>query len=479
MGKYRQLVLNTGLFALNAIATKLITFILVPLYTHFMSAGEYGLTDMSLTVISLVTPLATLSIAEAAVRYIVGDKQNEAEYAAISFGITLISVIFVALMTPVLDLGAFGGLGSYKVWFILAYATSAFLNLCGEVARGRGEVRLIPVCAGVSSVVTLASAIVLIGGMGLGVKGYFISVSLGPALAICIYLSTGDLGKLVLSGGRRLFHLGGGEILSIVRPMLAYALPLIPNNLFWWLSSGINRLFITGILGIAASGMFAAASKIPNLLNTVYTVFQQAWQLSAFQESGRDDIGKFFSSVFCVLQAGMTVLCALLALFSPLFASVMLQGETFQAWPMISVLLLSNLFNVFASFYGTVYSTTMHTSFIMKTTMFGAISCIVLTPLFIPIFGVSGACAASAIGQFLVFTMRTIDARKYIRVNVGWRYLTPTLVLLIVQAVATSGQLNSWHAISTFCTVTIVALQLVHIAHSDIAYMMASMLKKK
>ena len=43
--------------------------------------------------------------------------------------------------------------------------------------------------------------------------------------------------------------------------MIIYALPLIPNNLFWWLSTGINRLFITGMLGIAASGMFAAASK--------------------------------------------------------------------------------------------------------------------------------------------------------------------------------------------------------------------------
>ena len=55
-------------------ATKLITFLLVPLYTTYMSAGEYGLTDMSITVISLLTPLVTLDVAEAAVRFIVGDR---------------------------------------------------------------------------------------------------------------------------------------------------------------------------------------------------------------------------------------------------------------------------------------------------------------------------------------------------------------------------------------------------------------------
>lgn len=81
--------------------------------------------------------------------------------------------------------------------------------------------------------------------------------------------------------------------------MIIYALPLIPNNLFWWLSTGINRLFITGMLGIAASGMFAAASKIPGLLNTAYMVFQQAWQLSAYQEVKRQKNRKFL--FFCVL----------------------------------------------------------------------------------------------------------------------------------------------------------------------------------
>ena len=198
---------------------------------------------------------------------------------------------------------AFGGLGNYKAWFILAYATSAIMNLCGEVARGMGEVKLIPICAGVSSVTTLVLACISIGQLEMGITGYFISVSVGPMLAIMLYMSFGRLAKAFLSGARRMTKLAVNDSWKIIRPMLIYALPLIPNNLFWWLSSGINRLFITGMLGIAASGMFAAASKIPGLLNTAYMVFQQAWQLSAYQESGSKGLGKFFSSVFCALQA--------------------------------------------------------------------------------------------------------------------------------------------------------------------------------
>lgn len=459
MGKYRNLVVNTVLFAANAVATKLVSFFLVPLYTYYMSVGEYGLTDMSLTVISLLTPLVTLDVAEAAVRFIVGDRVKGDRYAAVALGVTVASVAVVALLSPLLDLPAFGGLGGYKGWFIAAYAASALMNMCGEVARGMGEVRLIPVCAGASSLVTLASAVLLIASSGAGIVGYFASVTGGPAVAIAIYLMFGGLGTAALRGIGELAASTRGEIRALCEPMLRYALPLIPNSLFWWLGSGINRLFITATLGITASGMFAAASKVPNLLNTAYSVFQQAWQLSAFQESGDGDLERFFSRIFALVQAGMTVLCAALSLLAPCVASILLQGETYSAWPMIAPLLLSNLFNVFATFYGTVYSTTMHTSFIMKTTVLGALSCVVLTPLLIPFMGTYGACVASALGQGAVFFARAVDSKKYLRFDVGWRHLVPTLLLLVVQAAVTELCPRWWQAASLACLLGVVAIQ--------------------
>ena len=115
MSGYKNLAVNTALFAANAVATRLMTFLLVPLYTYYMSAGEYGITDMSLTVISLVTPLATLAVADAAVRFIIEDDSRKSEYAFIGFVVTLLSILIVAMLTPALDLDVFGGLGKHKV----------------------------------------------------------------------------------------------------------------------------------------------------------------------------------------------------------------------------------------------------------------------------------------------------------------------------------------------------------------------------
>lgn len=459
LGRYKSLAANLALFAVNAVSTRLISFFLVPLYTYYMSAGEYGVTDMSLTVISLVTPITTLSAGEAVLRFVIGDRKHDAEYIAIALGTVVLSISAVIALSPVLDLGFFGGLGEYKGWFVLAYASSGLMNICGEIARGMNKVKLIPVCASISSLITLAFAALFIGGFSMGVTGYFISVSFGPLIASALYLFYGGIARMAIEGMRRIKAKPFSISKSLFRKMLRYSLPLIPNAVFWWLSSGINRFIITGMLGITASGMFAAASKIPGLINTAYSIFQSAWQLSAFQESKEEGLKQFFSTIFTVVQAGMTLLCASLSFLAPWISSFLLQGETYDAWPMVSTLLLANLLNVLSTFYGTVYTTTMHTSHIMRTTMCGAIACVVLTPLLLPILGTYGACVASVVAQAIVLVLRAVDSKKHIEFDAGWRYFIPTMVLLITQAATAQLQPNYWHAISGGCLCFVTAIQ--------------------
>lgn len=463
MNKYVVLVQNIALFALNAIATKLITFILIPLYTSYMSAGEYGLTDMSVTVINLLTPMLTLDIAEGVVRFLVGDKKNSEQYIAVSFIFTAVSVILVGLATPILDFSVFGGLGDYKVLFVIAYTSSVVMNLCGEIARGKGMVRIIPISAAISSIIVLLSATYLIGYLGMGIAGYFISVSMGPFIGILIYIFAGNLVNDIVTGLIKLSRLDRRERQQLIKPMLIYSLPLIPNALFWWLSNGVSRIYITGMIGIAASGLFAAASKIPNILNTVYVIFQQAWQLSAFQEAQKKDLDRFFTNIFTILQFCIILLCTIMMCFLPAISSLFLKGETFQAWPMISLLLLSNLFNIFSTFYGTIYTSTLHTSFIMKTTVVGALSCAILTPLLISIIDLYGACVASIVGQLLVLILRMIDSNKYISIKLSLSSMVVITIILIIQAVCVIMQNNITNIITILCSVLIVLIEITYI----------------
>ena len=116
LNKYKNLLINIGLFTLNTVSTKLITFLLVPLYTFFLTASQYGITDMSMTVANLAAPVITLSIGNAATRYIIDDPLNEKHYISVGFWITVFGSVLMLFLLPLLDFPVFGGLGEYK-WF--------------------------------------------------------------------------------------------------------------------------------------------------------------------------------------------------------------------------------------------------------------------------------------------------------------------------------------------------------------------------
>lgn len=431
MNRYKTLLQNTGLFALNTFATKLITFLLVPLYTQYLTSGEYGITDMSTTVIGLVTPLVTLSVSDSMMRFALEDKGRAKKYITIGLGITVTSCVLVALLTPLLDLGVFGGLGRYKLLFVLAYAVNALELLFADIARATDAVRVIPVSSIAASVVTAVTAVVFIGAMRMSVIGYFYSVILGGAIGILLYIFVGGYHRL-------LTHVTIDELKSLLRILLCYSLPLIPNALFWWIGTSVNRFFITAMLGISASGLFAAAGKIPTMLNIICGVFHQAWQLSAFQEFRKSDISGYFSIIFRVFQAGMFVSASLVIALSPWLASLLLQKEFYQAKALIPVLVFAFFFNTMNSFFGTVYTASMKTRQLFTTTCMGSVIVVVGTWLLIPHFGLFGAGMANVMSNLAILVLRMNNSRRLIQVKIPWRYVVPSLILLSLQVYISS-----------------------------------------
>lgn len=426
MDKYKKLLINIGLFALNTISTKLITFLLVPLYTFFLTAAQYGVTDMSLTVASLATPVLTMSIGDATTRYIIDDPDHDEQYVSVGFWITLLGCFLMFLMLPIFSLQMFGGLGNYR-WFFFAYfVSSAFNTYLANVARGLNQVKLITWVSIVSSIVSAVSAGLFIGLCGWKTNGYFISLILGGMVAVFLYLFYGKTWKRVhflrKNCARRFLH-----------QMLLYAIPLIPNAVFWWIGTSVNRFFITSMIGIGASGLFAAASKIPNVMNMISSTFWQAWSLSAFQEFKKTDTSKFYSNVFVVFRAFCFSAASGLMLLTPWLASLLLQKRFYSAWPIIPILILAFLFNVFAGFYGTVFTASMKTKYLMTSTALSAGLVVVLTWFFVTIVGLQGAAWAMVASNLVMYIIRVIMTRTIVQINVNWLFTLMNFMFIFIQ----------------------------------------------
>ena len=66
--KYKYLGKNIILFAINGFIPKLLVFVMVPIYTGYLTTYEYGIADLITVTVQLLLPFFTLDIQDAVMR---------------------------------------------------------------------------------------------------------------------------------------------------------------------------------------------------------------------------------------------------------------------------------------------------------------------------------------------------------------------------------------------------------------------------
>ena len=108
----KYLIKNTAIFAINNIATKLIVFLLVPLYTHFLTTSEYGVVDLLFTISSVLVPIFTLNVSEAIYRFSMDKDANNNKIISTSIILLIFGCLMSLVCIPIL--GLFPSYSKYK-----------------------------------------------------------------------------------------------------------------------------------------------------------------------------------------------------------------------------------------------------------------------------------------------------------------------------------------------------------------------------
>ena len=97
--KYRSLARNIFLFSLNSLIPKVLVFLLVPIYTKYLTPSEYGLFDLMNTTIMLLLPIFTLDIQDAVMRFSFDKSYDPQHVFSVAIRVILQGSIFVGLGT--------------------------------------------------------------------------------------------------------------------------------------------------------------------------------------------------------------------------------------------------------------------------------------------------------------------------------------------------------------------------------------------
>lgn len=402
----KYLLKNTAVFTIGNLATRLISFVLIPLYTNVLTTAEYGIADLVVTICTITVPIITLNIAESVMRFNLDKDSNSDSITKIGLVVLLCGLVFGSVLIPVCSLFAqVKGFG-LLIYFYIVFSASSQVFLCDL----RGKELIVKYTIG-NILMTLMVAIfniVFLLYFSWGIKGYLAAYCLSYLLTSVYAVIVGKLYRsfaIPIEIGK-------------MKEMLKYSIVLIPNSFMWWIMNSSDHVMVTSMIGVAANGVYAISYKLPNLISTFTGIFNQAWQYSAIREESSYDKEEYVNRVLeTMIVSVMLIGIGMLTFIKP-FLRLYVSLDYYLAWKYTPFLIIGCVFLTLGTFMATTYNVHKDSCGFLVSGSIGAIINIILNFILIPMIGVFGAAIATCISYIAVFSFRVFHTRKYIHYKV-------------------------------------------------------------
>ena len=447
MNKYKRLLSNTAILAVGTFSSKVLVYLLLPLYTAMLSPAEYSDANIISQLANLIMPIAAVGICDGLFRFALdaGKKKREVFSSGISvliFG----TLLFLALSPFLFEVKMLTG----YVWLTVIYVIAANFQLaCANYLRALGKTMVFAVQGIINTILNIGFNVLFLVVFRMGVTGYVLSVVVANVIVTLLMVVWQ---KLYSDVRLSLFDP------IIVRDMLKYSVPMIPTTIFWWVTSVSGQFLVKYMCGDEANGIFAASYKIPTVLTLMTTIFIEAWQYSAVADADEQSRGSFFSEVFRTYSGLIFMAASALIALSKIFARVMLADAYYPAWQYMPTLVIATTFSAVTTFLGSIYMVKKKSMMSFLTSMCGAVINVTVCFLLIPKLGTQGAAISAAISYFVVFIVRAVNTRHYVRFDMHPPVLAANSVLLLAQCAIMVSEMKYWIVIEGVCFLLVVAL---------------------
>ena len=409
MNRGKRFAKKTLIYSIGNFGSKLLTFLMVPYYTHNISTGEYGIYDVLIVTVSLIMPILTLQTQEAIIAGMIDKDKDNHQIIKCTFSIVVMnSVAFTIIYFFVSRFISI----QYGIYFVILLVIKSVYTVVHQYARGLSKTGLYAATGIIYTLVFLGLNIIQLSVLHSGIQGLLISETIASAIAIgVVVVGAPEILKAIR------VKIDKSELMRIVR----YSLPLIPNNISWWLINASDRYVIGIFLGAVSNGVYAISYKFANIIQTVTSLVYLAWQEISLEEYKSKDkdvfYSNFFNSYMKLLLSGV-----LIAICCTKFITVTFMAEGYSdAWKYTSWLYMGIVYSSLAAFLNTCYLANGKTGEILKGTLLAGIINLVVDVALIKFIGIYAAALSTAISAFVLLIRRIVDNNKYYKLVVDWK----------------------------------------------------------
>ena len=425
--------------------------LLIPLFTGYLSIAHYGEWELLTTAVVLLIPWATCGLNSALLRFLPGkaDPEIREGFYSIFFFVLLSSGAFAcalwALSGPLGHLGPLAPLELFGPAIAAVLVSSSLLSLVQSYFRAFRQMLS-------HSALNLAQnfgELLLIAYL-LQHEAPIVTALWALGLTRGLLLAIGLLRIIATMGFARPKFTSLGEY-------LAYALPQIPNSMFYRLYDSADRFFLYAFIGSAAVGTYAAAymagSLFTTLISPIHTVLFPA--MAALWNQGKSpEIGAYLTQTIRISALIVFPALAGAAIIAEPLMDLLIRDET---GPIAGYyLLLATSFVVFAFGIpcGDLLLTAGQNRRIVALNGGLAVANLVLNLMLVPALGLWGAIASTLACHLSYTALTGYWAGNVVEFSVPWqsiiRALCATLIMALI-LLAVFGTQNNSIALPVVC----------------------------
>lgn len=436
--KIKKLLSHSLVYGLGNSANRIVGFLLLPLYSRYLSPEDYGVLALVGMFGEVLFILTNMGQSSAIFRTYFQHEDPRARETVITTSLWLvltlsfpIGLLALTLSEPLAQL--ITGSTSYTIWVMLGIGGVIFRTLQRmpmAVLRAREESRRYAVNSFLRTIIGLVLAIVFVVGLHLGGRGVLMSQLLVEGV-MCAYLLPITLKGLKLRYSR-----------ADARNMLGYGVYLIPTALGSFVLQLSDRYFLKHYTTLSVVGIYALGSRMGEMLSFPMHAFELAWPQFLFGNQKNPNAPALYARVFTYLLTVLGFLWLAISLLAKEIVTVMVHPSFYEAYrvvPWIAGGFVAQGLNYAGNVGINLHRKVKYRPLILMTT---ATLNLTLNFLLIPTYGMMGA----AIATFASYTFQSLFRClvSYWLYPVPYEYARLARLALVLVSIYSAGIFMAW-----------------------------------
>ncbi len=430
LSRAKSLIGQSAVYGLGNILTQGVAFLLLPLYTQYLTTADYGVLSAVTALNSVLASILPLGLQGAIARlhfdYMDDEEGRRAYYGTMWLTLTVIGLavtlllqwqgnLFFRLVFRNVPFYPYGQLTIWQVFFTqLSLATLALLRM-REQARNFTLLtvgRFLLSTAGIIFFVAVRRE----GAVG-SLKG-----QLFASIVMAIPFTWIMVRNMRLS-----------LLWDKLKESLAFSLPIVPHQVAGWALQVSDRVLLERYRSLAEVGVYSLGYRFGMILDLVLSSFNLAWAPFYFRVAAtEEDAPRTFARLTTYITAGMLFMSLGLTLLARDVIDLIAKPSYYDAYKVVPAVVLAFLAH---GYYFLVVNQLFYAKKTARLPIYTGVSAglnVGLNVLLLQRFGMMAAAWTTMVGYTLLLVLVFIDSNRVYPVPYEYRRLASMAALAVV-----------------------------------------------